>query len=73
MKPPRSNIEEELGDLLAERYDNIFDTCISWVRSHIGIKRNEKADELAAFASALGPGADRYRRRHQISLQSPTF
>lgn len=61
-RPPRSGIEIELGDLLAERHSNLHDTSISWVRSHIGIKGNEKADELAALASARG----------QLTVQEPT-
>lgn len=53
-KPPRSGIEIELGDLLAKRHSNHYDTSISWIRSHIGIKGNEEADWLAALASARG-------------------
>lgn len=53
-KPPRSGIEIEIGDLLAERHRNHYDTSISWVRSHIGIRGNKEADELATVASARG-------------------
>ncbi|KAF8427058.1 hypothetical protein EV426DRAFT_686704 [Tirmania nivea] len=50
--PPRSGIERELKDLLHKRAH--LETAIGWVRSHIGIPGNERADQRAAYESALG-------------------
>ena len=52
--PPRSGIEKEIKNGLHRRHDAHWDTSISWVRSHIGIEGNEKADRLASFHSARG-------------------
>ncbi|KAF8417719.1 hypothetical protein EV426DRAFT_682033 [Tirmania nivea] len=50
--PPRSGIEKEIKDLLHRQGNR--ETAIGWVRSHIGIPGNEKADRRAAYESALG-------------------
>lgn len=52
-KPPRSGIERRIK-LSLQRREAEQDTMISWVRSHTGIKGNEKADHHADFAAALG-------------------
>ncbi|KAF8437771.1 hypothetical protein BGX38DRAFT_1273896 [Terfezia claveryi] len=52
--PPRSSIERKLKDALARRASLATATAIGWVRSHIGIPGNEKADRQAAYESALG-------------------
>jgi len=51
-QPPRSGIEREIKDFLVKRSGE--DTAIAWIRSHIGIPGNEKADKLASFTSTLG-------------------
>jgi len=51
-KPPRSGIEVLLKKALHKRRDQ--DTAIAWIRSHIGIQGNEKADKRAAYESLLG-------------------
>ncbi|KAF8418286.1 hypothetical protein EV426DRAFT_645394 [Tirmania nivea] len=49
---PRSGIKKELKDLLHKRAHQ--ETAIGWVRSHIGISGNEKADRRAAYKLGLG-------------------
>lgn len=44
---PRSGIELKLLRLLLQRDENVADTAIAWIRSHIDIKGNEEADNLA--------------------------
>jgi len=50
--PPRSAIEREIKEALRQRARE--DTAIAWIRGHIGIPDNERADRLAAFTSILG-------------------
>jgi len=68
---PRSGIEVQLTEALRKREH--LDTAISWIRSHIGIEGNEKADDAAALASILGeiagPPPNRHRRRSQVNLE----
>ncbi|KAF8425537.1 hypothetical protein EV426DRAFT_595552 [Tirmania nivea] len=49
---PRSGIKKELKNLLYKRARQ--ETAIVWVRSHIGISGNEKADRRAAYKLGLG-------------------
>lgn len=50
--PPRSGLEVALKKALWNRRDQ--DTAITWIRSHIGIPGNVKADRRAAYESLLG-------------------
>jgi len=50
--PSRSGIEKDLKNALLKRRDQ--DIAIAWIRSHIGIAGNVKADHRAAFGSILG-------------------
>ena len=49
--PPRSSMEK---DSLRRRQDLHMDTAIAWVRGHIGIPGNAKADHQALLQSYLG-------------------
>ena len=51
-EPPRPEIERRIKEMCRSR--DHMDTCIPWIRSHIGIPGNEKADRLAQFTSILG-------------------
>lgn len=53
-QPPRSHIETQIKAALQERGSANMDTGISWVRSHIGMEGNEKADTEAGMRSYLG-------------------
>ena len=50
--PTQSSIECRIKDALQNR--EAEDTAIAWVRSHIGIPGNERADRTALFHSYLG-------------------
>ena len=52
--PPRSQIERDIKQALHRRESLKLDTGISWVRSHIGIRGNELADQRATFESHRG-------------------
>ena len=52
--PPGSAIEARIKDLLHHRHALHHDTAITWVRAHIGIEGNERADRIAAFNGTLG-------------------
>ncbi|KAF8424361.1 hypothetical protein EV426DRAFT_712170 [Tirmania nivea] len=72
---PRSGIEREIKGLPHKRAHR--ETAIGWVRSHIGIPGNEKADKKAAYESALGriAGSQQvatYRSGYQGRGQSKT-
>lgn len=54
--PPISAIEKELKAALHERRGQ--DTGIAWIRSHIGIPSNERADSQANYKSLLGDISD---------------
>jgi len=49
---PRSRTERELKGALHKRRDQ--STAITWIRGHIGIEGNTKADRLSAYYSYLG-------------------
>ena len=50
--PPRSGIEQCIKVALRNREASY--TAVLWVRSHIGISGNEKADKRAEYESILG-------------------
>jgi len=51
-RPPRSHIEARTKAALLKH--NRRDVWVCWVRAHIGITSNEKADKRAEFESFLG-------------------
>ncbi|KAF8423519.1 hypothetical protein EV426DRAFT_717347 [Tirmania nivea] len=51
---PRSGIQIALKDALHARSQANLKTAIGWVRSHIGLPGNEKADTKAAYKSHRG-------------------
>ena len=50
--PPKSGMEVQLKEAVRRR--GHLDTAITWIRGHIGIAGNKRADELATFSSILG-------------------
>ena len=53
-EPPGSAIEATIKDRLHHRHNAYQDTHITWVRAHIGVTGNEKADKLAALHGTIG-------------------
>lgn len=51
---PRSGIEKRIKAALHRRHKAHMDTAIAWVRGHIGIQGNSKADHTAALHSTIG-------------------
>ena len=51
-RPPRSGIEIRLKNALIRRLQ--VPTAIAWIRSHIGVQGNARADETALLHSHLG-------------------
>ena len=72
---PRSGIEVRIKRALRQRGSSQMDTGTSWVRAHIGINGNEKADTEAGIRSHLGqllsePGTATEAGIRQLSKQA---